>query len=99
MAHGPKQPETIRDCKVKRVNPAFRSVSTPRWRKDLRVVGRVNPEPATGPTSATGWSAQRLSVRLRIELGARAWARLVLSAWCQAASVEQHLHSAPLELA
>ena len=46
MAHGPKQPETIRDCKLKAVNPPFRSVSTPRGRKDLRVVGRVNPEPA-----------------------------------------------------
>ena len=47
MAHGPKQPETIRDCKLKRVNPAFRSVSTPWGRKDLRVVGRVNADSAT----------------------------------------------------
>jgi len=44
MTYQPKTSETFRDCKLKAVNPPFRSVSTPRARKDLRVVGRVNPD-------------------------------------------------------
>jgi hypothetical protein len=61
MAHGPKPAQTIRGCKIKRVNPAVRSVSTPRWTKDLPVVGSVNPAAALGtapePAPASEWSA------------------------------------------
>ena len=99
MAHGPKQPETIRDCKLKAVNPPVRSVSTPRGRKDLRVVGRVNPEPANRSASVTDWTAERLSERLRIELSPRAWTRLVRAASRHGASVEQLLRSALSEVA
>jgi hypothetical protein len=31
------------NCKIKRVNPAFRSMSTPRCTKNLPIVGPVNP--------------------------------------------------------
>jgi len=71
MAHGPKTPEIIRDCKLKAVNPPFRSVSTPRGRKDLRVVGRVNPVSAARPASLTDWCAERLRERFRIETTSR----------------------------
>ena len=61
-----------RHCKIKRVNPAFRSVSTPRWTKDLPVVGPVNPttslEWPREPSSASEWSAERLCERLQIVL-------------------------------
>ena len=99
MAHGPKQPQTISDCKLKAVNPPFRSVSTLRGRKDLRVVGRVNPEPANRSPSVTDWSTERLSERLRIELSPRVWTRLVRAASRHGASVEQLLRSALSEVA
>jgi hypothetical protein len=94
MAFGSKPSQTIADCKLKAVNPPFRSVSTPRGRKDLRVVGRVNPGSATRPASVTDWSAKRLSERLRIELSPRALTRLVRAASRHGASVEQLLRSA-----
>ena len=60
MAHGPKQPQTISDCKIKPVYPAFRSVSTPRRTQDLPVVGPVDPEGALGMTegcaSSSAWA-------------------------------------------
>ena len=99
MTYGPKTPEIIRDCKLKAVNPPFRSVSTPRGRKDLRVVGRVNPEPANRSASVTDWSAERLSERLRIELSPWAWTRLVRAASRHGAGVEQLLRSALSEIA
>ena len=42
----PTQPTPL--CKIKRVYPAFRSVSTLRRTKDLPVVGPVNLEGALG---------------------------------------------------
>ena len=99
MAHGPKSAQQIPDCKLKRVNPAFRSVSTPRARKDLPVVGPVNPEPAARPASVTDWSAESLSERLRIELSPGAWSRLVWAVSRRGASVEHLLHSALSEIA
>jgi hypothetical protein len=80
MAHGPKQPQTLRDCKLKAVNPPFRSVSTPRGRKDLRVVGRVNPDArARTPRlrhELSEWNARRRAKRLEQELSRDAWQRL-----------------------
>ena len=77
MAHGPKQPQTISDCKLKAVNPPFRSVSTPRGRKDLRVVGRVNPDAcARTPRlhlDLSEWNTRRLAKRLEEELSRDAW--------------------------
>ena len=97
MAHGPKQPETLLDCKIKPVYPAFRSVSTPRWRKDLRVVGLLNPETALGTAErcapASEWRAEDRAERLRSELSPRAWNRLVRASEDRSASVEQLFRS------
>jgi len=97
MAHGPKTAQTISDCKIKPVYPAFRSVSTPRWQKDLRVVGLLNPETARGtaesPAPASEWRAEDLAERIRSELSPRAWSRLVRALEDRGASVEQLLRS------
>jgi hypothetical protein len=91
------------DCKIKRVYPAFRSVSTPRGTKDLPVVGPVNPETAPGMAdgcaSASEWSAENLSERLRSELTPRAWNRLVRAAAGRGTTVEQLLRSLLSEVA
>ncbi len=103
MCLDPEPARRTRDCKIKPVYPAFRSVSTPRRTKDLPVVGLVDPETALGTTegsaSAAQWSAESLSVRLRNELTPRAWNRLVRGAACRAISVEQLLWSALSEVA
>jgi hypothetical protein len=98
MAHGPKTPEIIRDCKLKAVNPPFRSVSTPRGRKDLRVVGRVNP---TAPHRAprlrldlSEWNARRLAKRLEEMLSRHAWERLSTLATNRGSTVAQLLEHA-----
>jgi hypothetical protein len=97
MAHGRKQPQTLRDCKIKPVYPAFRSVSTPQWQKDLRVVGLLNPETARGTAEsyapASEWRGEDLAARLRRELSPRAWSRLVRAWEDRGASVEQLLRS------
>jgi len=93
MAHGPKQPETISDCKLKAVNPPFRSVSTPRGRKDLRVVGRVNPAARhRAPRlrlDLSEWNARRLARRLQEELSLDAWRRLMALATSRESTVVQ----------
>src|SRR2546426_4605651 len=97
MAHGPKQPQTIGDCKIKPVYPAFRSVSTPQWQKDLPVVGLVNPETALGTAEscapASEWRAEDLAERLQSELSPRAWDRLVRASEDRGTSVEQLFRS------
>jgi hypothetical protein len=98
MTHEPKTTETILDCKLKAVNPPFRSVSTPRGRKDLRVVGRVNPEPAAAPTSLPDGCAERLRERRQIATAWRTDSDLVRDASCRDACVAQGLHSALSEL-
>jgi hypothetical protein len=99
----PNPARTIPRCKIKPVYPAFRSVSTPRRTKDLPVVGPVDPEGALGMAegcaSASGWSAESLSARLRRELTPRAWNRLVRGAACRGISVEQLLRSMLSEVA
>ncbi len=103
MHPDPETAPTARDCKIKPVYPAFRSVSTPRRTKDLPVVGLVNPETALGTTEgsapAAEWSAERVSERLRGELTPRAWNRLVRGAACRGISVEQLLRSMLSEVA
>jgi hypothetical protein len=92
-----------RICKIKRVNPAFRSVSTPRGTKDLPVVGPVNPTTSLGsldgPNPASEWSAERLCERLRIELAPAAWTRLILAAKRHGVTLEHLLRSALSEVA
>ncbi len=76
--------ETIRSCKIKRVNPAFRSVSTPRETKDLRNLGPVNPSRSQRHSRETScnseWSAEGLCERLRNELAPLAWVRPIRAA-------------------
>ena len=97
MPSTPKPARTTWRCKIKPVYPAFRSVSTPRWRKDLRVVGLLNPETALGTAErcapASEWRAEDLAERLRSELGPRAWNRLVRASEDRGASVEQLFRS------
>ena len=103
MRLDPNPARTIPRCKIKRVYPPFRSVSTPRRTKDLPVVGPVDPEGALGMArgraSASEWSAESLRHRLRSELTPRAWNRLVRLAECRGNSIEQLLRSALLEVA
>jgi hypothetical protein len=71
----------LRNCKIKPVDPAFRSVSTPRQPKDLRAVRPVNPKCAFGcakaRTSASMWSPKGPTVRLRSGVPPRAWSPVV----------------------
>jgi len=101
MAYGPKTPEIIRDCKLKAVNSPFRSVSTPRGRKDLRVVGRVNPDAcARTPRlhlDLSEWNARRLVKRLDEVLSRDAWQRLSALATNRGSTVAQLLEYALLE--
>ncbi len=103
MRPHPKPARPTERCKIKAVNPPVRSVSTPRCTKDLPVVGPVNPATALGspqrPASAPEWSAEKLSERLRIELGPGAWKRLVHAAEGRGTSVEQLLRSGLSEVA
>ena len=69
MPHPPNPAPRSRRCKIKAVNPPFRSVSTPRSTKDLPNLGPVNPGGALGKPSeaapASDWNAERLCERLR----------------------------------
>ena len=95
MRRAPETAPTASDCKIKRVNPAVRSVSTPRGTKDLRRSRPVNPARALRAGSATSsaleWGAERLAERLRTELAPRAWKRLVQAAERRGATVDQLL--------
>jgi len=93
MTLGPKPSQTIADCKLKAVNPPFRSVSTPRGRKDLRVVGRDNPNAcARTPRlrhELSELNARRRAKRLEKELGRDAWQCLSALATDRGSTVAQ----------
>ena len=97
MHPDPETAPKTRDCKVKAVNPPFRSVSTPRGRKDLRVVGRVNP--SAGPRTPrlrldlSEWNARRLARKLEEELSRDAWQRLSTIATNRGRTVAQLLET------
>jgi hypothetical protein len=95
MINGTKTPEIIRDCKLKAVNPPFRSVSTPRNRKDLPVVGRVNPTPCSRSPrlrlDLSEWNARRLAKTLEEELSRDAWQHLSALATKRGSTVAQLL--------
>jgi hypothetical protein len=59
----PRLERTTRVCKIKRVNRAVRSVSTPRWTKDLPGVGRVNPASATRMPSHRSGNSSRMGLQ------------------------------------
>src|SRR5688572_18115534 len=90
-------------CKVKRVYRAFRSVSTPRRTKDLRVVGPVDRQGPLGASerreSASEWIAEALTERLRTELTSRAWMGLNRAAAAPRNTVEQLLRTSLSERA
>ena len=99
----PNSARPSRICKIKRVNPAFRFVSTPRSTKDLPVVGPVNPTTSLGwprdPSLASEWSPERLCERLQSELAPATWTRLIRAAERRGATLEQILRSALSEIA
>jgi hypothetical protein len=101
LDRNPARPPRL--CKIKRVNPAFRSVSTPRSTKDLPVVGPVNPTTSLGwprePSSASEWSPERLCKRLRNELAPGACERLIRAAGCCGLTLEQFLRAGLSEVA
>ena len=103
MCLAPKPARTTERCKIKRVNPAVRSVSTPRWTKDLPVLGPVNPVTALGPAqqppSPSERSAEGPGERLRIERLPGAWKRLLRAPEGRDTSVEQPLRSSLSEVA
>ena len=63
MSLNPNPARTTERCKIKRVNPAVRSVSTPRW-TNLPVVGPVNPESPTAASSRRSGTSKRSAERL-----------------------------------
>jgi len=93
MRLAPKSVRTIRRCKIKAVNPPFRSVSTPRRTKDLPGPDSVNRVSSVGslsrPAAVSEWDAELLCERLRTELDPAAWKRLVRAAKRRGATLEQ----------
>jgi hypothetical protein len=103
MRLDPNPAPTTETCKIKRVNPAFRSVSTPRCTKDLPERGPVNPAtvvgPAQQPPPPSERSADSLGERLRIERLPEAWKRPLHVSEGRATSVEQLFRSSLSEVA
>jgi hypothetical protein len=95
MSYAPKPAPRLWNwnCKIKPVNPAFRSVSTPRSTKDLPVVGPVNPTATFGRPSklhlASESSAENLVERPRIDLAPAPTQRLVSAAERRGVALEQ----------
>ena len=93
----------FRNCKIKPVDPAFRSVSTPRQPKDLHVVGPVYRESPLGSTkasvSASNESAERPNARPQNGPTREAWNSLCSLAAGPGTSVKQSLFLALSEVA
>ena len=93
----------FRNCKIKPVDPAFRSVSIPRQPKDLHVVGPVYRECTLGSTkasvSASKRSAERPNARPQNGPTREAWNSLCGLAARPGTSVEQALFLLLLEVA
>ena len=99
----PNPARTTAICKIKPVNPPFRSVSTPRSTKDLPEPGSVNRvssvESPSRAAAASQWDAELLCERLRTELAPGTWKRLVRAAKRRGATLEQLLDSGLSEVA
>lgn len=93
MASTTKTARTTRRCKIKRVNPAFRSVSTPRGIRHLRSADRVNGGTAVALDCGSEWSPRALCRRLRNELPATLWRRLRTAVAERGTTVEALLHA------
>jgi hypothetical protein len=96
MASTTKTAQTTPRCKIKAVNPAFRSVSTPRWIRHLPSADRVNGGTAVAPDSGSEWSPRALARRLRNELPATLW-RPLRSAVAERGTTVEALLQAGLE--
>ena len=93
----------FRICKIKPVDPACRSVSTPRCTKDLRVVGAVYREASLG-TAAGGLSASKRSTeglgnRLQGAPKGRAWNHPIDALACCRTSAAPRIRSLLSEVA
>ena len=99
----PNPPQTTPFCKIKAVNPPFRSVSTPRGTKDLQVVAAVNPATERGrpgaPASSWESTANRPRERLRNELSSGAGQHLLRAVDSAGMRLERLLRSGLPELA
>jgi hypothetical protein len=77
MPHGPKTPETIGDCKLKRVYPRLPLRVHSAAPKGLAGSGRgypFPPEPTAGDAGCgCEWSADRVRIRLENALSSEAW--------------------------
>jgi hypothetical protein len=99
----PNPSQTTPFCKIKAVNPPFRSVSTPRGTKDLPAVAAVNPPTGRGrPVAAAScWesSANRPRERLRKELSPGAGQHLLRAVDSAGMSLERLLRTGLSEVA
>jgi hypothetical protein len=93
MASITKAARTTRRCKIKRVNPAFRSVSTLRGIRHLRSADRVNGGTAVALDCGSEWSPRTLCRRLRNELPTPLWRRLRSAVAEQGTTVEELLQA------
>jgi hypothetical protein len=95
MTHGPKPPQIIPDCKVKRVYPRLPLRVHSAVPKGLAGSASGNPcypEPtAADVPRGSEWSPDRLRIRLESELSSGAWRRLESAARRQGRSVEDLL--------
>jgi len=101
MPKTPNRNPLPRPCKIKAVDPAFRSVSTPRWPNELGETSSVYRERAperTGDCSGEPeWSTEGRMIRLRSEPLSWASRRLVDRIPRRADRVKRHPHLSLLE--
>jgi hypothetical protein len=92
MAHGPKQPQTIRDCKLKRVYPRLPLRVHSAAPKELAGSGwgyPFPPEPTAGdPVCGSERSTDRIRIWLESAPSSEAWRRLESAARRHGRSVE-----------
>jgi hypothetical protein len=95
MVHGPKQPQTIRDCKLKRVHPRLPLRVHSTAPKGLAESGWGNPsrpDPTSrGAVRGSEWSVDCPRIWLQSELSSDAWRRLESAARRRGGSVEDFL--------
>jgi hypothetical protein len=92
MINGTKTPESIYDCKLKRVYPRLPlrvHSAVPKGFAGTGMGNPVRPEPTAGdPVCGSEWSADRLRIRLGNELSSEAWRRLESAAQRYGRSVD-----------
>ena len=92
MANGPKQPQTIRDCKLKRVYPRLPlrvHSAAPKGLAGSEWGYPFPPEPTAGDAiCGSEWSADRVRIWLENALSSEAWSRLESSARRHGRSVD-----------